>query len=240
MEIDTQLIPIPPDPKILSKKNVVVIDVLRATTVIVYALSQGAMEIIPVASIEEAKERAKTFSQGATLLGGERNSQKIEGFDLGNSPTEYSEERIKGKRIILTTTNGTRAFYWVSSGNQIFIGSFLNIGAVAMRCVTLDRDLLIFLSGNRGGFSLEDTVCAGMLIDLILKNGEKPVTLTDASYDALFLYQRFEENLIGAFHLSSHGKDLFELGGGGDLIFCAQTNITEVVPLFKDGVIRIF
>lgn len=240
MEIDTQLIPIPQDSKILSKKIVIVIDVLRATSVIVYALSQGATEVIPVGSIEEAKEKAKSFPPEAILLGGERNSLKIEGFDLGNSPREYGEEKIKGKRIILTTTNGTKAFQSVSLGNQIFIGSFLNIGAVAKRCIEEDQDLLIFLSGNRGGFSLEDTVCAGMLIDLILKNGLKPVALTDASYDALFLYQRFEANLMGAFHLSRHGKDLFELGGGEDLIFCAQTNITEVVPIFKDGVIRIF
>ncbi len=239
MEIDTQLIPIPPSPKILFQKNVVVIDVLRATSVIVFALSQGALEVIPVETIEEAKEKAKTFPQGTTLLGGERNSLRIEGFDLGNSPREYCEERIRGKRIILTTTNGTRAFYSVSSGNQIFIGSFLNIERVAKKCLELDRDLLLFLSGNRRGFSLEDTVCAGMLIDLILKNGGKPIPLTDASYGALFLYQRFEGNLMGAFHLSSHGKDLFELGGGEDLIFCAQTNITEVVPIFKDGVIRI-
>lgn len=239
MEIDTQLMPIPPDSKILSKKNVIVIDVLRATSVIVYALSQGAMEVIPVASIKEAKEKAKSFPPEVTLLGGERNSLKIEGFDLGNSPIEYCKERVRGKRIILTTTNGTRAFQLISSGNQIFIGSFLNIEAVAKKCLELEKDLLIFLSGNRGSFSLEDTVCAGMLIDLILKNGGKPIALTDASYNALFLYQRFEANLMGSFHLSRHGKDLFELGGGEDLIFCAQTNITEVVPIFKEGVIRI-
>ncbi len=238
MQIDTQLIPIPPDPNILSKKNVIVIDVLRATSVIVYALSKGALEIIPVSSIEEAKERGRGFPPGTTLLGGERNSLKIEGFDLGNSPMEYCEEKIKGKRIILTTTNGTRAFHSVSSANQIFIGSFLNIGAVSKRCLEVDRDILIFLSGNKGSFSLEDTVCAGMLIDLILKNGDRLFNLTDASYDALFLYQRFEGNILGAFHLSQHGKDLFQVGGGDDLIFCAQTDITEVVPLFKDGVIR--
>ncbi|MGB9629912.1 MAG: 2-phosphosulfolactate phosphatase [Thermodesulfobacteriota bacterium] len=239
MQIDTQLIPLPPEPKMLLEKNVVVIDVLRATSVIVYALSQGALEIIPATSIQEAKEKANAFSQGTTLLGGERGSLKIEGFDLGNSPMEYLEERIKGKRIILTTTNGTRAFHLVSSGHKIFIGSFLNIEAIAKRCLEFDQDLLIFLSGDRGSFSLEDTVCAGMLIDLILKNEGKQVALTDASYAALFLYQRFEANLLGAFHLSQHGKDLFELGGGEDLIFCAQTNITKIVPLFKDGVIRI-
>lgn len=240
MEIDTQLIPLPPDPKILSKKNVVVIDVLRATSVIVYAFSQGAVEIIPVTTIEEAKAKAKTFPPKTTLLGGERNSLKIEGFDLGNSPMEYDEGKVKGKRIILTTTNGTQAFYSVSSGNQIFIGSFLNIGAVAKRCIELEGDLLLFLSGDRGSFSLEDAVCGGMLIDLILKNGEGNIDLTDASYSALFLYQRFEANLIGAFHLSRHGKDLFELGGGEDLLFCAQTDTTKVVPIFKNGVIRIF
>jgi 2-phosphosulfolactate phosphatase len=239
MHIDVQLIPSPPDPKILSNRAVVVIDVLRATSVIVYALSQGAREIIPVATVEEAFQMAKTFPKGTTLLGGERGSRKIEGFDLGNSPREYITEKVNGKRLILTTTNGTKAFHSVSSGEKIMVGSLFNIGATAQRCSGLNKDLLIFLSGDRGKFSLEDTVCGGMLIDLIIKKGGSRITLTDASHSALFLYQRFEANLLGALHLSQHGKELFDLGAGEDLNFCAQTDITEIVPVFREGVIRV-
>ena len=116
MLVDIQLLPISPHPERLSDRTVVVIDVLRATSVIVHAIWQGAQEIIPVATVEKAFQIAKTFPRGTTLLGGERETRKIEGFDLGNSPREYVTEKVKGKRLILTTTNGTKAFHFVSSG----------------------------------------------------------------------------------------------------------------------------
>ncbi|OGP65509.1 MAG: hypothetical protein A2169_13415 [Deltaproteobacteria bacterium RBG_13_47_9] len=240
MHIDIQLFPIPPQPEILYDRAVVVIDVLRATSVIVHALSQGAKEVIPVATVEEAFRVAKAFPAGTTLLGGERESQKIEGFDLGNSPEEYTAEKVKDKRLVLTTTNGTKAFYFVSSGGKIFVGSFLNIEALAQRCLESGRNLFIFPSGDRGNFSLEDTVCGGVLIDLLLKKGGSAIHLTDASYSALILYQRFEPNLLGAFHLSRHGKELVDLGAGDDLLYCAQTDMTPVVPVFRGGVISMF
>jgi len=239
MQIEIQLIPSPRSPHLLSNRGVVVIDVLRATSVMVHALSEGALEIIPVATVEEAFQRVKTFPSGTTLLGGERGSRKIEGFDLGNSPKEYIAERVKGKRLILTTTNGTKVFHFVSSGEEIMVGSFFNIGAVAGRCCEVDRDLLLFPSGDEGNFSLEDTVCGGMLIDLIIKRGKKPITLTDASHTAHILYQRFKDNLLEAFHLSHHGRELINLGLGDDLLYCSQTDITDIVPVFKDGVIRV-
>lgn len=239
MRIDIQLLPFPLKPEILLNRVVVIIDILRATSVIVYALSQGAMEIIPVATVGEVFQMMKTFPSGTTLLGGERESRKIEGFDLGNSPMEYVTEKVKGKRLILSTTNGTKAFHSVSSAREIMTGSFFNIGAVAQRCIELDRDLLIFPSGDGGGFSLEDTVCGGMLIDLILKKDEVKSVLTDASRVAQMIYQKFKENLVEAFQLSSHGKDLIDRGFGDDLPFCAQVDITNIVPTFREGVIRV-
>ena len=240
MEIDIQFIPSPPGPDILSNRAVVVIDVLRATSVMVHALSQGASEIIPVATVEEAFQTANSFSPGTTLLGGERGSKRIPGFDLGNSPREYVSEKVNGKRLILTTTNGTKAFRFVSSGEEVMVGSFLNIGATAQKCFGLDRDLLLFPSGDKGNFSLEDTVCGGMLIDLISGKGGKPVVLTDASRAAHVLYQRFKANLVEALRLSNHGKDLIDLGLGDDLPYCAQTDITDIVPIFRDGVIKAY
>jgi 2-phosphosulfolactate phosphatase len=239
MHIDIQFLPFSPDPSTLSRRTIVVIDVLRATSVIVHAISQEALEVLPVATVEEAFQLAKNFSQGATLLGGERGSKKIEGFDLGNSPREYIAEKVKGKRLILTTTNGTKAFHSVSSGKEIMAGSFFNIGATARRCLDLGQDLLIFPSGDEGRFSLEDTVCGGMLIDRILNKGKRRVTLTDASQSALILYQRFKKNLVEAVHLSTHGRDLIERGFEDDLAYCAQIDITDIVPTFRNGVIRI-
>jgi 2-phosphosulfolactate phosphatase len=218
---------------------VVVIDVLRATSVMIHALSEGALEIIPVATVEEAFQMAKVFPREAILLGGERESRKIEGFDLGNSPREYTAEKVRGRKLILTTTNGTKAFHLVSSGREIFAGSFFNIGALARRCLEWDKDLLIFPSGDEGDFSLEDAVCGGMLIDLITEKGRKPISLSDSSCGAQILYERFETNLIEAFHLSRHGKELIKRGFEKDLAYCAQIDATDIVPQFKDGVIRV-
>jgi len=239
MHIDIQFVPSPPQPNFLSKRVAVVIDVLRATSTMVQAMSQGALEIIPVATVEEAFQMAKVFPRNSIILGGERESKKIQGFDLGNSPKEYVMEKVKGKKLILTTTNGTKAFHLVSSGKEILVGSFFNIGAVAKRCIELDRDLLIFPSGDERNFSLEDTVCGGMLIQLITKKGKNPIVLTDASQCAQILYQRFETNVLEAFHLSSHGKELIKRGFEDDLVYCAQVNMTNMVPQCKGGVIRV-
>jgi 2-phosphosulfolactate phosphatase len=204
----------------------------------VQAISQGALEILPLARPEEAFQMAKVFLQGSILLGGERESNKVPGFDLGNSPKEYVAERIRGKKLILATTNGTKAFHLVSSGKEILVGSFLNIGAVAERCLESGQDLLIFPSGDEGDFSLEDTICGGMLIELITKKAKKSISLTDASNSAQILYQRFKDNLLEAFHLSRHGRELISRGFEDDLLHCAQIDITRLVPIFREGVIR--
>jgi 2-phosphosulfolactate phosphatase len=239
MHIDIQFLPSPPHPHLLSDRMVVVMDILRATSVIVYAMSQGASEIIPLATVEEAFQMAKAFPRGFVLLGGERNNKEIPGFDLGNSPGEYAAERVKGKKLILTTTNGTRAFHGVSAGREVLAGSFLNIGAVARRCVESSRDVFIFPSGDEGNFSLEDTLCGGMLIDLITKQEKEPIFLNDASYAAQIIYHRFKDDLLEAFHLSHHGKELIGRGFEDDLAYCAQIDITNIVPEFKDGVIKL-
>jgi len=238
MNIDIQLVPFAPNPNLLSDRVVVVIDVLRATSVMVQAISQGALEILPSASAEEAFQMARIFPRGSILLGGERESKKIPGFDLGNSPKEYVVDRVRGKKLILATTNGTKAFHLISSGKEILVGSFFNIGAVAQRCLESDRDLLIFPSGDEGDFSLEDTICGGMLIELITKKGRKSISLTDASCSAQILYQRFKDNLLGAFPLSHHGKELINRGFEDDLVYCAQIDTTRLVPIFREGVIR--
>jgi 2-phosphosulfolactate phosphatase len=239
MNIHIQLLPFPIPPELLSNRVVVVIDILRATSVMVQAMSQGAREIIPVKTVEEAFQMAKSFPPDTTVLGGERESRKIEGFDLGNSPREYQGEKVRGKRLILTTTNGTKAFHAVSSGKKVLVGSFLNIAAVAGRCFELNRDVFIYLSGDEGNFSLEDTVCGGMLIDRIIKKGGRSLLLTDASRSGHILFQKFEANIAESFTLSQHGRNLVDRGFKEDLPYCAQVDMTNVVPVFKDGVIRI-
>jgi 2-phosphosulfolactate phosphatase len=239
MQIDVQLLPISPDPGTLSTRSVVVLDILRATSVIVHALAQGAKEFIPVRTVEDAFEAKKRFPAGTTFLGGEKDTQPIPGFDLGNSPREYVAERIRDKRIVLRTTNGSQAFHLVSSAREVMVGSFFNVGATAGRCAEMGFDLLIFPSGDEGTFSLEDTVCGGMIIDRILKTKGKDIVLTDASNAALILFKRFEEHLVEVFHWSHHGNKLISLGRDADLPYCAQTDTISMVPIFKDGVIRL-
>jgi 2-phosphosulfolactate phosphatase len=239
MEVDIQLLPLGPPLETLSNRIVIVIDVLRATSVIVHAISRGATEIIPAITVDEAFHVAKTFPVGTTLLGGERGSQKIPGFDLGNSPREYVTEKIGGKRLILTTTNGTRAFHAVSGAGQILVASFFNIAATAQRCSDSGKNVLLFLSGDEGKFSLEDAVCGGMMIDHFIHKNRGSNRLTDAARAAYFLYQQFKQNLIEAFRVSNHGKDLIAKGLEEDLAYCAQVDMTDVVPVFREGVIRI-
>jgi len=240
MEVDVQFLPTPPAPETLSDRLVVVIDVLRATSVIVQAMSCGAMEVIPVVTVDEAFHMARTFPAGTTLLGGERGSRKIPGFDFGNSPREYVAEKVGGKRLILTTTNGTRAFHSVSSAREILVGSFFNVGATAGRCFEIGKDVLLFLSGDEGRFSLEDAVCGGMMINhLIDKDKDRDsIHLTDTANAAYFLYQQFKQNLVEAFRVSNHGKDLIAKGLEEDLAYCAQVDMMDGVPVFRGGVIR--
>ena len=239
MKINIRLLPVAPDPASLPDRSVVVIDILRATSVIVHALAQGAREFIPVRSVEDAFDAKKRYPPGTTFLGGEKDTRPIEGFDLGNSPREYVTEKIRDKRIILRTTNGSQAFHLVSTAREVMVGSFFNVEATARRCAALGLDLLIFPSGDEGTFSLEDTVCGGMIIDEILRIKKSEVTLTDASNAAYILFRRFEHDLVEVFHLSHHGNKLLSLGRGEDLPYCAQTNIIQLVPVFKDGVIRL-
>ncbi len=239
MNIAIQLVPTALNPNLLLDRAVIVIDVLRATSVIIHAMSQEALEIIPVISIEDAFKISKAFPPGFILLGGESESKKIPGFDLGNSPREYIAERVKGKKLILKTTNGTKAFHLVSSGKEVLVASFFNIGAVARRCLEQGRDLLIFPSGDEGNFSLEDTICGGMLIELITREEKKHVSLSDAAECARILYKKFEDHLLDAFHLSHHGKELIERGYEEDLAYCSRINVIPLVPFFRDGVIKV-
>ncbi len=238
MKIDVQFIPSPPAPDLLSSRSVVVIDVLRATSVIVHALSEGATEILPVEAVEEAFRKVMLYPSGTTLLGGERQNRRIEGFDLGNSPREYVSGIVKGKRILLTTTNGTKAFRLVSAGKEVMASSFFNIGSTAERCMKLRQDLLIFLAGDEGRFSLEDALCGGMLIERISRR-ERRLELTDASLAAHFVFKRFESDLLKGLQSSHHGKDLVRHGLADDLAYCAQEDRFRLVPVFRDGVIRI-
>lgn len=147
----------------VGQRTVVVIDVLRATSTILEALVNGARDVLPVESVEQAVRKAQELGREQVILCGERDVERVEGFDLGNSPLEYVPERVRGKTLVLTTTNGTRAILLGAGGTDCLIASFLNATATAERVVRSATDVLILCAGREGRFSLEDAVCAGVI-----------------------------------------------------------------------------
>ncbi|MFB0507474.1 MAG: 2-phosphosulfolactate phosphatase [Thermodesulfobacteriota bacterium] len=217
-------------------KVFVVIDVLRATTTIIEALSHGCTEVIPVVTVDEAFSLAKRLPGRDTLIGGEEGGLKVDRFDLGNSPREYTRDFVSGKRVILTTTNGTKAVQSVADCEHVFVAGFTNAHVVVQRCSTLNADPVMVPAGMKGRFSLEDVVCGGMLIDLLEKQG---VALTDGARASRILYKAFARNLLEMARTCEHGRELMRLGFEEDVAFCVQTNVSSCVPVFKKGSITL-
>jgi len=219
-------------------KATVVLDILRASNTIITAVGNEAKEIIPVASVDSAVKISKGLFGGSTILGGERNTIKIEGFHLGNSPAEYTSEKVKGKTIIFFTTNGTKAILKARLSANLFIGAFINISAVTNRINKLNQDVEILCAGNPGSFSIEDAVCAGMIVSELKKLNSEYV-LSDSSRAASILYKSCGSNLLETLSESEHGKLLLKNGFKNDLEFCSQLNTTEVIPYLSGNVIKL-
>ena len=218
-------------------KTAVVIDVLRATSVITTALDNGAQEVIPVRTVEEAQNLYATSDASKTLRGGERNALKIEGFDLSNSPLEYKKKVVEGKTIIITTTNGTNAINNVKGADEVVLACFRNVAAVADHLVGLShrgsRDIIIVCAGTEGRFSLDDGLCAGMLIELLKQKTE--VETDDLGLLVTQYYQQNKTNLFGALSGCFHLKRLFTLGFYDDIRFCLETNCVMTVSVVQEG-----
>jgi 2-phosphosulfolactate phosphatase len=217
----------------IKDKVVVVIDVLRATSVITTAIGNGALEVVPVVEIEEAIKMKGNNS----LLGGERKGLKIEGFDLSNSPLEYSKEKVYGKRIIMTTTNGTRAINKSLMADKIYIGSMLNGKEVAKAVVNDKKDVAIICAGTYGKFSLDDFICAGKIIYEAL-NLDK-FELEDFAATAFAAYRDNKHDVISYVSMASHYKYLLSIGLEEDVKYCFKEDLINVVPQYKDGAIKV-
>ncbi len=238
MKCNVILCPAHLDELYFTGKTVVVIDVLRASSTIINALKNGAKEIVPVATVEFAVKVSGGMFGGQTLIGGERNTKKIDGFALGNSPLEYTEEVVSGKSIIFYTTNGSRAVTKAKFSENLFICSFPNISVVAKHIVNMNVDFEILCAGRNNGFSLEDSVCAGRLISLI-QTLTKNVELSDSSNACLALNKSFGKSILTMLKESDHGKLLIENGFEEDLMFCGETDKVKVIPYFKENVIKL-
>lgn len=219
---------------------IVVIDVLRATTTIVAAMYAGARDIIPAADIEEAEQIARRLGRDSVLLAGERNGLKIDGFDLGNSPSEYTSEVVGGTTIVLTTTNGTRAIQAAAAvSDTVMCGALLNAAAVAELCSERHRHVTLLCAGTNGRFSMDDAIAAGAVIDSFRARG-MAMSLDDSSVTAYELFDLRRTDLRAALEATGHGKRLMELGFGDDVAFSAGLSEPDAsVPMLFGKRLRV-
>lgn len=207
----------------------VVIDVLRATSVIVTALANGARSVNAVAEVDTARSLQRNNPAGSVILGGERNALPIAGFDLGNSPLQYTKDIVMGKKIILTTTNGTKALAAMSHVKPLYIGSFLNGLAIAKALANLRQDAILICSGTRNQYTLDDLACAGH-IAFHLSKLVPYLVLDDLAFSARFLYQEHRNNLKTLISHASHFSYLQSLGLEADIDYSLQVDVIDIVP----------
>jgi 2-phosphosulfolactate phosphatase len=217
-------------------KTVVVIDVLRASTTMVAALTNGAKKIIPIKSMDAAGPITQNMDASDYLLCGEKDGKKIEGYHLGNSPLEYTREVVEGKTVILNTTNGTKAVKKAASAGELMIGCFSNLNQVVERLKAADGDIALVCAGWRGRLSLEDMLCAGNII-YDLYDGDLPPLVKDSVGIAFGLYKKFGDDIAGVVKQSNHARRLREFIDHDDITYSCKTNITDVLPVLKEGII---
>lgn len=216
----------------LENKIVVVADIFRATTCMVTGLASGIAAIYPVDNVEDCFKLGKK----GMVTAGERGGLKFEGFELGNSPFEYMQERLRGRSVAVTTTNGTRAILASSGADQILIGAFVNLNAVAGFLAGSEKDVLIHCAGWRGTVNLEDTLFAGALIEAM----ESSHTISgDPALLAWQVYDANKTDLIKVAKMSSHAKRLAAFGMEKDLEFCMSRDLYPVVAEYADGHLKL-
>lgn len=193
----------------------------------VYGIDNGAQAIIPVAQVEECMN----YAGKGYLLAAERNGEVVEGYDFGNSPFSYTAEKVAGKTIVLTTTNGTKALHLARKrASQVVIGSFLNLDALCEWLKTQEKDVLLLCAGWKDQFNLEDTIFAGAVVNQ-LRSGF--THYDDASVAAEDLYLLAKDDLRAYIHKSSHSHRMVALNIEEDVKFCLQTNICQTIPVLE-------
>ena len=218
-------------------RTVFVIDILRATTSMCAAMSSGAKAIIPVASTEEALRLAQTIGSADVVLGGEKNCIRIEGFPLGNSPLEMTEAAVRGKTLILTTTNGTKALLACQGAGAVYPTCAGNLSLAAEKArEALDREgeMLVVCAGRGGAFSLDDAYAAGCLVSATLGGPKGRRGLNDAALASLDLARRYGENWERPLRRSRAGRELIRLGFADDVKAAAWLDAYPVLPTFHE------
>ncbi|MEC9094400.1 MAG: 2-phosphosulfolactate phosphatase [Planctomycetota bacterium] len=207
--------------------TVVVIDVLRASTTICRALSEGALFLKPFLGVEETFAFAHQFKENKVVTGGERKGIKVPGFDFGNSPLEYSQQKVKNRGIAFTSTNGTKAMHQCQFSDDVVIGSFCNLSAVC-RYLAEKAEFDLVCAGTDGEITLEDSVFAGAIVDVFA--GQSSLKLNDQAEICRSLWKMGSKNLVKCLQKSRGGRNLIQLDKEEDIKFAAQVDSLSIVP----------
>lgn len=224
--LSPELLPLFP----LEEKIVVIIDILRATSCMVTGLAHGIFEILPVATLEESA----TYGLMGYITAAERNGLKIEGFDLDNSPFSYMDPILRGKKICVTTTNGTKAIILSAKAKKVVIGSFLNIKAVCDYLYIRGLDSVLLCAGWKGQVNAEDTLFAGAVVQCLHESFELG---NDSALLARDLYNLHKHRMLDFLRDSSHFQRLNRLNIHKDIEFCLQSDLYDILPRLEGNVV---
>ncbi|MBD2017522.1 2-phosphosulfolactate phosphatase family protein [Microcoleus sp. FACHB-53] len=216
----------------------IAIDILRATTTIATALNAGAEAVQAFSDMEKLMQVSEQWPPEKRLRAGERGGAMVAGCDLGNSPLDCTPERVQGRRLFISTTNGTRALQCVQNAPIVLAAAFVNrLATVEYILAQQPETLWLVGSGWEGSFSLEDTACAGAIAHSLQEKLNVPLDElagNDEVIGAIALYSQWQDQLLELFHHASHGKRLLRLDCHEDLKYCAQTDILNVLPIQKE------
>jgi 2-phosphosulfolactate phosphatase len=211
---------------------VVVIDILRASSAICAAFANGVDKIIPVADVATAKE----YKSKGYLVAAERDGFILDFADFGNSPFNFTSERVKGKTIVYSTTNGTGIINASSGSYKTVIGSFLNLNALAKWIQMYDSKVLLFCAGWKNRFNLEDTLCAGAIAELLMKSGLYS-TICDSTIAAMDLWTLAKDDLRSYIDIAAQRTRLREKGLDDCIDFCLTPDFTGIIPVMNNGML---
>ncbi len=220
------------EPELHTDSIVVIIDILRATSSICTAFENGAVSMIPVAGIEEARE----YKEKGFLVAAERDGIILDFADLGNSPYNFSRENVEGKTIVYSTTNGTGIIKMAASASAIVIGSFLNISSLAEWLSSQKNDVMLFCAGWKNRFNLEDSICAGALAERLMETSLYS-TICDSTIAALDLWSLAKKDLREYINKAAHRARLKKNGLDDCIDFCLTPDYTRKIPFVNNGVL---
>ncbi|MBD2627116.1 2-phosphosulfolactate phosphatase family protein [Trichormus variabilis] len=221
----------------------IAVDVLRATSTMATVLAAGGEAVQVFSDLDQLVEVSEKWPAQKRLRAGERGGAKVAGFELGNSPLDCTAELVAGRRLFISTTNGTRALQRIQDAPIVLAAALINRAAVVKFLLEKQPETVwIVGSGWEGSFSLEDTVCAGAIAHSIWQQSNsslEEITGNDEVTSAIALYSQWQNDLLGLFHQASHGKRLLRLECLEDLKYCSQTDILDVLPIqHEPGVLK--